>query len=750
MSLFTTLLFCYLIPTSFAAQLFSNASSLPSSASAACASALMSNITCSQLISPLYISNGGYLDVGTLTSLCTSTCSSALSSFQSTAESSCGTAAYSFPGNYSQTVPAIVDPVVWAYNVACLQSGSTYCVPTVTNTSGGIAPCSDCFLKYEAAMLESAYGQTRVTPDDFSSLLSSCSAPATSYPYTTPVPTTATTTTSGTASSASVTTFCTGTPYTVKSGDTCASIAQANSVATDRFVTDNHLDYNCTAILPGSQVCIPQSCLLYEIKTNDTCDSILADEDYSLNQLLSWNPTIHSTCDNLDSMIGREICISPPGTTSWDIVSGNISATWNVTFVLPPTSFTVVPNQTVVPNYTTTYLNPTTPVNITTTTVTVDTAAATSYASLLVYCPITNNDAQNGWTIPDLPDNCTSALSVYCSPSSNATTPPSTVFPTTCSPAYWDSLLSSTAVRTTTNGAPGPTQSGEPSNCDAWYLVQANDTCDAVVSKYGNFTLAQFYSWNPAVGSSCQYLDPGYAVCIGVSSSGSSSSSFISASKTTSSAGPTTTAPSPTLPSTDPQCTSYYYVEPNDSCYNIEQEYDISADEFNAWNPFVGSDCANLWASEYICIGAPYTSSTSSTTTTSATATAPSPLEPSTDPECTQWHYVVSGDTCYALEQTYGITMAQVSALNELSCAYLPGVLRLILRVARRLEPHCRGELRSVAGLLRLRRGTELGSYGFRIRFQVALWQVMCNIPRTGRKHQRPCTTWVYPIRTGC
>ena len=276
---------------SLAAQLFSNASSLPSSAPAACASALLANITCSKLISPLYISNGGYLDITILTSLCTSTCSSALSSFQSTAESSCGSAAYSFPGNYSQTVPAIVDPVVWAYNVACLKSGSTFCVPTVTNTSGGLQPCSDCFLKYEAAMLESAYGQNRVTPQDFSSLLSSCSVPATSYPYTTPAQTT-TATPSLTATSAAATAFCTGTPYTVKTGDTCQTIAQANSIATDRFITDNHLDYNCTAIAAGQQVCIPQSCLLYQIKTNDTCDSILATQDYSLNQLLSWNPYV--------------------------------------------------------------------------------------------------------------------------------------------------------------------------------------------------------------------------------------------------------------------------------------------------------------------------------------------------------------------------------------------------------------------------------------------------------------------------
>ena len=117
----------------------------------------------------------------------------------------------------------------------------------------------------------------------------------------------------------------------------------------------------------------------------------------------------------------------------------------------------------------------------------------------MAYCPITVNDTLSGWTIPDLPDDCSGALSVYCSPSANAPMPSSTVFPSTCSPAYWEAALSSTAASntatTTGYGAPGPTQTGEPSNCDAWYVVQPNDSCDGVVSKYGNFTLSQFYRY---------------------------------------------------------------------------------------------------------------------------------------------------------------------------------------------------------------------------------------------------------------
>lgn len=140
-------------------------------------------------------------------------------------------------------------------------------------------------------MLDSDYGRIRIDEDSFSTLLSSCGIPASSYPYTNPDAATVTTTVTGTGittSAASAT--CTGTLYQVTAEDTCDSIAKANSIATDRFISANNLDYNCTSLAAGNQVCLGASCALYEIKTNDTCSGILADQDYTLIQLVSWNP----------------------------------------------------------------------------------------------------------------------------------------------------------------------------------------------------------------------------------------------------------------------------------------------------------------------------------------------------------------------------------------------------------------------------------------------------------------------------
>jgi hypothetical protein len=87
-------------------------------------------------------------------------------------------------------------------------------------------------------------------------------------------------------------------------------------------------------------------------------------------------------------------------------------------------------------------------------------------------------------------------------------------------------VIGSTALPTTTvevtttfpsNGVPTPTpyQSGIVTNCDKFHLVVSGDQCGDLATEYA-ITLAQFYSWNPAVGSSCEYLGLGDYVCVGV------------------------------------------------------------------------------------------------------------------------------------------------------------------------------------------------------------------------------------------
>lgn len=101
--------------------------------------------------------------------------------------------------------------------------------------------------------------------------------------------------------------------------------------------------------------------------------------------------------------------------------------------------------------------------------------------------------------------DCTNLLSGYyvCVAVPGATTTPPTKTTKTTSKAG--------------NGiaTPTPTQSGMVSNCNKFDLVQSGDTCGNIASKH-NIPLAEFYSWNPAVGSDCSALWAGYYVCVDI------------------------------------------------------------------------------------------------------------------------------------------------------------------------------------------------------------------------------------------
>lgn len=119
---------------------------------------------------------------------------------------------------------------------------------------------------------------------------------------------------------------CTGTRYTVAAQDTCQSISKAKSIAIDWLISSNNLDYDCSSLTAGTTLCLGPTCALQTITKNQTCQDITANKRFTSVQLISWNPyvwpfdtkvawlmdcrMIHSTCDNLDSMVGRSICVS--------------------------------------------------------------------------------------------------------------------------------------------------------------------------------------------------------------------------------------------------------------------------------------------------------------------------------------------------------------------------------------------------------------------------------------------------------
>ncbi len=145
-------------------------------------------------------------------------------------------------------------------------------------------------------------------------------------------------------------------------------------------------------------------------------------------------------------------------------------------------------------------------------------------------------------------------------------------------------------------------QPGMVNNCNAFYKVSRGDTCQAIVDKFGNFTLDDFTKWNAGVGGpSCRNLWADVYVCVGTAANGAAPP------PPAQSPGPSgceASHPTPTQPGSVCQCKNWYLPGNNEFCGDIETKFHITAAQFNAWNPRVGNGCEDLWKGYYVCVRA--------------------------------------------------------------------------------------------------------------------------------------------------
>lgn len=208
-------------------------------------------------------------------------------------------------------------------------------------------------------------------------------------------------------------------------------------------------------------------------------------------------------------------------------------------------------------------------------------------------------------------------------------------------------------------------------NCDLFYEVESGGDCAKITSTY-NIPLATFYAWNPAVGSSCKYLELNVYVCIGVLSSTSMTITSTLVSSSTTNTGVST--PSPVQTGIVSNCNAFYEAEPGNTCDSISEAYDIALATFHAWNPAVGSSCQYLELNVYVCIGVSSSSSTSSLTSTITAVSTPSPVQTGIVSNCDAFYEVESGNDCDTIVAKYDLTLAEFYAWNPAvgsSCQYL-------------------------------------------------------------------------------
>ncbi|KAK2850540.1 hypothetical protein FQN49_005566 [Arthroderma sp. PD_2] len=177
--------------------------------------------------------------------------------------------------------------------------------------------------------------------------------------------------------------------------------------------------------------------------------------------------------------------------------------------------------------------------------------------------------------------------------------------PTTTSPTD----TTSTSMTPTRPSPTSPTMTGQPSTCSKWHTVTNGESCDTIPKKYG-ITRKQFLAWNPSVNSDCtENFWAGYAYCVSVEDTDTTTTSTGTTS-TTSSSPPSST---PTKPPADKiqagaaeNCTKWERAVSGDYCAALAQRSNITLKQLAKWNTALGDNGAKcdsmFWINYYYCV----------------------------------------------------------------------------------------------------------------------------------------------------
>lgn len=230
-----------------------------------------------------------------------------------------------------------------------------------------------------------------------------------------------------------------------------------------------------------------------------------------------------------------------------------------------------------------------------------------------------------------------------------------------------------------------------PQTCTT-YTIASGDTCVSIASAAG-ISVLNLLSWNPTINSACTNLLADYDVCVSIPGGAIWNGTTIAGVTPTATGlyATTTVAPAgPTASGTTPDCGKYYEVVTGNICQLVALNNSISVDLFEDINPSVDEGCDNLIPGLYYCVFPTAdwntTSSGENSTDTSTTVSAPAPtatgqshssesspkvnmltyqiLMSGTTKTCYEWYVVQSGDSCYIIEQSTGVTMDQLLEWN--------------------------------------------------------------------------------------
>lgn len=314
---------CFVAASSNNTYIYTQSSLGDISASNDCISALTANVSCNGALQSAVLQTSTW-STNALKQMCTDDCKSSLSGYISTVDEECGTdKQYNISGTM-QTASDVGKKMQWQYNATCLTDSSSgeYCN---TLFQGGGTPdikCSSCYLNYLSTVINSKWGQSLFSPSVLTNQVNSCGATGYSVTYTAPA-----TSTSASASSTATASVqrCdvndnSTTTYTVENGDTCNSISVEKNVSTSALINTNGLGSGCAYLVTGQRICLPDSCKVARVGSNDTTSSMVSrmSRKVTTKQFLSWNPSLSTVNSNLSYAAGTYVCVTPPGMMELD------------------------------------------------------------------------------------------------------------------------------------------------------------------------------------------------------------------------------------------------------------------------------------------------------------------------------------------------------------------------------------------------------------------------------------------------
>lgn len=148
----------------------------------------------------------------------------------------------------------------------------------------------------------------------------------------------------------------------------------------------------------------------------------------------------------------------------------------------------------------------------------------------------------------------------------------------------------------------------------ATYLVQSGDTCQSIAAIYNNFTLSQFYYWNPFVpsplpfqphltsssdvGQTCFGLRAYVPVCIDTPWY-----TFVPPVQAADGTiEPASAVPVPVMPSITANCTKFELAGGGYRVDTIVAANGITMDDFLSWNSYIDKTNPVAWEGYWVCV----------------------------------------------------------------------------------------------------------------------------------------------------